>query len=40
MLKDALRIWNDDRTTLLREGAGLTALCLAIIVGLYLPVLA
>ena len=40
MLEDAFRIWNRDRPTLLREGAGLAALCLTIIVGLYLPVLA
>ena len=40
MLEDALRIWNHDRTTLLREAAGLLALCLTIVVGLYLPVLA
>ncbi len=40
MLNDALRIWNDDRPTLLREAAGLAALCAAIVAALYLPVLA
>ena len=40
MLEDAFRIWSHDRPTLLREGAGLAALCLTIIVGFYLPVLA
>ena len=27
MLEDAFRIWNHDRPTLLREAAGLAALC-------------
>ena len=40
MLQDALRIWNEDRPTLAREAAGLAALCLAIVAGLYLPLLA
>ena len=40
MLQDALRIWNDDRPMLLREAAGLAALCVTIVVGLYLPILA
>jgi hypothetical protein len=39
MLQDVLRICARDRSTLLREGAGLAALCLAILAGLYLPVL-
>jgi len=39
MLEDALRIWSDDRPTLLREAAGLVALCVAIVAGLYLPIL-
>ena len=40
MLHDARRIWNDDRPTLLREAAGLVALCVAIVAGLCLPILA
>jgi hypothetical protein len=40
MLHDALRIWNDDRPVLVREAVGLAALCVTIVVGLYLPILA
>ena len=40
MLHDALRIWNDDRPTLMREAAGLLGLAVAIVAALYLPILA
>jgi hypothetical protein len=40
MLRDALRIWTDDRPTLLREAVGLAGLAVAIVAALYLPILA
>jgi hypothetical protein len=39
MLRDVLRIWNEDRPALAREAAGLAALWVAIVAGLYLPLL-
>lgn len=40
MIRDAIRIWNDDRPTLLREAAGLLGLAVAIVAALCLPILA
>ena len=39
VLHDALRIWNDDRATVLREAGGLLGLAVVIVAGFYLPIL-
>ena len=40
MLDDARRLLNSERATLVREAAGLAALCVAILGTLFLPLLA